>query len=86
MTTKYVDHFQVNPGVWLATQGANAKAAMYAGCACGQSARVDRSGFFGTWWFEDTTPMSIADCAGSFARVRGRCLGAVGWFVLSACA
>ena len=22
---------------------------------------VDRSGFFGIWWFEDTTPMSMAD-------------------------
>ena len=25
------------------------------------SAHVDRSGFFGAWLFEDTTPMSTAD-------------------------
>ncbi len=57
------DHFQVNPGVWLATLGAgcHAKAAMYVGCPCGESAHVDRSGFFGSWWFEDTTPTPIAD-------------------------
>ena len=63
LPTKYVDHFQVNPGDWWATEGAgcHAKAAMHVGCPCGQSAHVDRSGFFGTWRFEDTTPMSIAD-------------------------
>ena len=33
LTTKYVDHFQVNPGVCLATEGAgcHAKAAMCVG-------------------------------------------------------
>ena len=63
LTTKNVDHFQVNPGVWLATGCADchAKAAMCAGRPCGQSAHADRSGFFGTWWFEDTTPMSITN-------------------------
>ena len=34
---------------------------MYVGCPCAQSGFVDRSGFFGAWWFEDTIPMSIAD-------------------------
>ena len=34
---------------------------MYVGFPCGQRAHVDPSGFLGTWWFEDTTPMSIAD-------------------------
>ena len=63
LTTKSADHFQVNPAVWLATwsAGCHAKAAMHVGCPCGHSAHVDLSGFFGTWWFEDTTPMSIAD-------------------------
>ena len=86
--TKCVGHFQGNAGVWLATQGAgcHAKAATCVGRPCGQSAHADRSGFFGTWWFEDTTPMSIARrCAGGFVRVRGRCLSAVGWVVMSAC-
>ena len=56
-TREVVDQF------WLATQGTgcHAKSVMYVGCPCGQSAHVDWSGFFGTWWFEDTTPMSIAD-------------------------
>ena len=63
LTTKNVDHIQVNPGVWWATwcAGCHAKAAMHVGCPFGESAHVDRLGFFGTWWFEDTTPMSIAD-------------------------
>ena len=29
-------------------------------CVCGQSAHLDRPSFFGTWRFENTTPMSIA--------------------------
>ena len=59
---------------------------MYVGCPCGQSAHVDRSGFFGTWWFEDTSPRSIADVVlVALTRTRGRYLSAVEWFVLSAC-
>ena len=37
LTTKHVGHFQGNPGVWLATEGAgcHAKAAMCVRCPCG---------------------------------------------------
>ena len=50
---------------------------MHVGFPCGQSAHVDRSCFFGTWCFEDTTPMSIADVVlvalRVFREVLGRC-------------
>ena len=58
-TTKHVDHFPFNPSVWLATKGAK--------LPCMWDFRVVKARswirrfFFGTWWFEDTTPMSIAD-------------------------
>ena len=87
-TTKHVDLFQIYPGVLLAKQvtGCHAKSVKHVGFPFGQSAHVDRRGFSGTWWFEDTTPMSKADavlercCVVCFVSVWGGGKGGGGPF------
>ena len=60
LTTKRVDHLKSIQVFGLGHTGCHTKCHMIMGCPLGQSAHVDRLGFFGTWWVEDTTPMSVA--------------------------
>ena len=62
LTTKHVDHLKsIQVFGWGHRVQVATPNVPIMGCPCGQSAHVDRQGFFGTWWFEDATQMSFAD-------------------------